>query len=158
MSLFDTIRSEILTATKNGDEVTKNIFKVVLSAISMIESSKHRVPIGAKVSDVEIGTIVKETLEGVNKTLTFLKESDRDYPKYCSERATLTAFMELVPKEPENLPKEAVVAALSGLVDEIKAAKSDGAATGIAMKLVKAEKLLTTGAMVSEIVKEIRTQ
>jgi hypothetical protein len=45
---------------------------------------------------------------------------------------------------------------LASKVDELKLAKSDGQATGIAMKFFKEAKLLVDGNTVTEVVKSIR--
>jgi hypothetical protein len=145
MSLFDIIRSKILVATKNKNENTKNILKVVLGEINTMESRT-----GIKLKDEEIHKIIKKTVEGIDESLKYVKEGT-NYDKLCAEKVVLSALL------PQYLSKEAVIAALSEVVAEIKAAKSDGQATGVAMKLAKAKQLSVTGDVVAAVVKEIRT-
>jgi uncharacterized protein YqeY len=145
MSLFDTIRAQILSATKAKDEVCKNILKVVLGEIHTMESRT-----GIKLKDEEIHKVIKKTVEGIDETLKYVKEGE-NYNKLVAEKQILSNLL------PQYLSKEAVLAVLNEIVIDLKAAKSDGQATGVAMKLIKEKKLSVDGKVVSEAVKEIRT-
>ena len=67
------------------------------------------------------------------------------------ESSVLAAFL------PKSLGVDEIVAALSGSADAIRAAGSDGQATGVAMKALKASGATVNGKDVATAVKKIRS-
>ena len=143
MSLKETIRKQIVETTKLKMEAQKNVLKVVLGDIELQESRY-----GKQLGDEECCRIIRKTLQGVEEMLTY-KPND---PKFEAEKATLKA---LLPKEfaPEDLKF-----ILSSKVDELKAAKNDGQAVGIAMKFFKERNIIVDGNIVKKVIMEIRVE
>lgn len=142
MNLKEKIRTDMITATKSRQENVKNVLKVVLGDISTLEARS-----GKESPDEEVCKVIKKTLEGIQEMLKY-KSAD---PGLMLERDTLTALL------PNQLGQSEVLAALIDKTEEIKSAKSDGQATGIAMKFFKEKKLAVDGKDVTEVVKKIRS-
>jgi uncharacterized protein YqeY len=143
MSLKETIRKQIVETTKLRMEAQKNVLKVVLGEIETQESRQ-----GKQFTDEDCCRVVRKTLQGVEEMLQY-KPND---PKFEAEKATLK---DLLPKE---FGAEDLKAALSSKIDELKAAKSDGQATGIAMKFFKERNMIVDGNLVKKVVAEIRAE
>jgi hypothetical protein len=141
MTLKDRIKASILTAVKAKDDVAKNILKVVLGEIDTQEGR------GKDLTDEQIYTIVRKTLQGIEEMLTYKPGN----AVLLGEKAILTALV------PTQLSREDIIAELTPKLEELKGAKADGQATGIAMKHFKANKRDVDGTLVAEIVKQLRT-
>ena len=139
--LKETIRKYIVTAMKLKRESAKNVLKVVLGEIETQESRS-----GKLLSDEDIHKVVRKTLQGIDEMLQY-KPGDEGLEM---EKRTL---QELLPKQLDSMD---VLLNLTSKIDELKLAKSDGQATGIAMKFFKESKLLVDGNIVAEVVKSIR--
>jgi uncharacterized protein len=142
MSLKENIRSLILTATKMKQESAKNVLKVVLGEIELQESrmKKDAIP------DEEIYKIIRKTLQGIDEMIGY-KPTDEGLK---IEKKTLDDLM------PKQLNCADLALNLTCKAEELRAAKSDGQATGIAMKFLKEGKHLVDGAEVAKVVKTIR--
>lgn len=130
MSLKDTIRKQIADATKNKQDIQKNVLKVILGEIDTQESRANP-NLGfireTPLADEEICRIVKKTLQGVEEMLQYKP----DDPKFLTEKATLQALL------PPEMSMYDLKVSLTAKAEEIRAAKSDGQATGIASKKIK---------------------
>jgi uncharacterized protein YqeY len=135
------IREQITTATKLRKDTVKNVLKVVLGEIDTQEVRNKK-----DLSDEEICKVIKKTLQGIEEMLVY-KAGDAGLEE---EKVTLTALL------PKQLDRVDILFQLASKAEEIKAAKSDGQATGIAMKFFKESKQLVDGTDVTAIVKEIR--
>lgn len=142
MTLKETIRKQIVETTKLRMEAQKNVLKVVLSEIDLQESRN-----GKQFTDEDCCRVIRKTLQGVEEMLTY-KPND---PKFEAEKATLKGLL------PKELDFADLKSALSSKVDEIKAAKSEGQGTGIAMKFFKERSIIVDGNTVKKVVAEIRT-
>ena len=79
----------------------------------------------------------------------------KDQAKKVEELDEEYAYLDLL--LPKSLGIEEIKAALVSVVADLKSAKSDGQATGLAMKTLKQLKLTVLGNDVSQAVKELRT-
>jgi hypothetical protein len=122
-------------------ENQKNVLKVVLGEIELQESRN-----GKQLTDDDCYRVIRKTLQGVEEMLTY-KPND---PKFEAEKATLKGLL------PKEFAAEDLQAVLSSKIDEIKAAKNDGQATGIAMKFLKERNISVDGNAVKKVVMEIR--
>lgn len=142
MSLQETIRKEIVQTTKMKMEAQKNVLKVVLGEMDLQASRS-----GKQLTDDDGYRIIRKTLQGIEEMLTY-KPND---PKFEAEKATLKAL----------LPKEVSIydlkVSLTAKTEEIRTAKSDGQATGIAMKFFKENNISVDGNVVKKVVSEIRS-
>lgn len=143
MTLKEVIRKKITEATKARMETQKNVLKVVLGEIDTQESRN-----GKPFSDEDCCRVIKKTLQGIEEMLQY-RPND---VKYETEKTTLK---DLLPKE---LGVDDIKLALASKFDDLKAAKSDGQATGIAMKSLKELNLIVDGNLVKNIICEIRNK
>lgn len=141
MTIKETIRKQIVETTKLRMENQKNVLKVVLGEIELQESRN-----GKQLTDDDCYRVIRKTLQGVEEMLTY-KPND---PKFEAEKATLKGLL------PKEFAAEDLQAVLSSKIDEIKAAKNDGQATGIAMKFLKERNISVDGNAVKKVVMEIR--
>jgi len=147
MSLTETIRSQFNVSLKERNEVKKSILRVVLGDLSTLESRS-----GKKASDEEVKRVLKKIVEGNTETLQYLKPEHPSYVKLTAENHILNSLL------PKSLSKQEIKEALSDLLEEIKSAKSDGQATGMAMKFLKQAGKEVDGNTVSETIKEVRSE
>jgi uncharacterized protein YqeY len=141
MSLKETIRKQITDATKSKQEVQKNVLKVVLGEIDTNETRN-----GKPFTDDDCIRTIKKTLQGVEEMLGY-KPGDE---KFLLEKATLQALL------PQEMSIHDLKTSLTAKADEIRAAKSDGQATGIAMKFFKENKISVDGNVVKQVVASMR--
>ena len=141
MSLKDTIRQQITASTKNREDVKKNVLKVVLGEIDTLESRQ-----GKQFTDDDCCRVIKKTLQGIEEMLGY-KPGD---PKFEAEKAVLQSFL------PPEMSLHDLKVSLTAVTGEIRAAKSDGQATGIAMKFFKEHKISVDGSAVKKVVALIR--
>jgi len=140
MTVKDLIKADILIATKAKNSNTKNILKVVLGEIDTHEGR------GKNLTDDQIYGVVKKVLQGVEEMLTY-KPGDA---VLLQEKAILSNLL------PTQLGRDDILDKLINKIDEIKNAKADGQATGVAMKYFKENKLVVDGTLVADVVKQLR--
>lgn len=122
-------------------EVQKNVLKVILGEMDLQASRS-----GKELTDDDGYRIIRKTLQGVEEMLGY-KPND---PKFETEKATLQALL------PQEMSLHDLKVSLTARAEEIRAAKSDGQATGIAMKFFKENKIPVDGNTVKKVVAEIR--
>jgi len=136
----DKIRNLMVAAMKSKSEIAKNIYKVVLGEIGTQETRT-----GKSLSDEQIYSVVRKTLEGVKESLKY-----RENPVLIEEKQVLEGLL------PQYLTYTEILTHLNQKSEEIKAAKNDGQATGIAVKYLKDKQFLFLGETAKEVIKEIR--
>jgi uncharacterized protein YqeY len=151
MSLKATVRQKFEEAKRAGNREAKDLLSVILGDISTAEARG-----GKEVTDAEVEKLLRKMVESNTETLTQLKSHNRaEDPKVAvleREMALLKALL------PQTLDVEAIVKALEAVRADITNAKSDGQATGVAMKHLKGLSLSVQGQDVSAAVKQIRTK
>jgi uncharacterized protein YqeY len=183
MSLLETIRSEMTAAMKGGPEkeVTKTILRQVISEAQrlnitgdedihkvirkLVEGNEEamRIPVvgwattlvrkafeevkaaedkgeSPKVEDV-VRKLVEGNLDGLKKAMN---------PRLALENEILQKHL------PRMLHIEEIRTSLTHVADEIRAAKSSGQATGVAMKYFKLTGSSVNGKDVAMVIEEIR--
>ena len=142
--LKDEISRRIKQAMRDGNTVEKEVLRVAQGDIQTAEARE-----GAKESDDAAIAVVKKLLKSVTETAAQTANP--------AEKATLEAeIVVLSSLLPKALSVEELVAKLAPKADAIKAAPNDGAATGIAMKALKADGVDANGKDVTEAVKKLR--
>lgn len=142
MPLKDTIRKQITEATKAKQDVQKNVLKVVVGEIDTLESRQNK-----PFTDEDCIRVIKKTLQGVEEMLGY-KPGDA---KFETEKTVLQALL------PQEMSIHDLKVSLTAKAEEIRAAKSDGQATGIAMKFFKENKISVDGSVVKKVVAEMRS-
>jgi len=143
--LIDTIKAAMFAAMKSGDSVAKEAYRTVMGDLTTDAARPGRTG-----SDDEAFAIIKKIVKSAEETRGSLPDGDPRKADASREIELLTAFL------PKGMSAEDLVAALAPVSDAIKAAPNDGAATGVAMKLVKSQGIVADGKLVSAAVKAIR--
>lgn len=143
--LIDDIKKQITGAMKSGDAVARDVLRLALSEIQTAEARKN-VP----ASDDDAINAVRKLIKSNEETLGLTTDTARA-DVLRREVAVLSALL------PTQLSVDEIVAALASQGDAIKAAKSDGQATGIAMKHMKSTGASVSGSDVGAAVKKIRS-
>jgi uncharacterized protein YqeY len=149
MSMLETLKAKLTEARKGGHAMELGTLQVILGDASMIEART-----GKKASDDEIEKIVRKLVVGNTETVELLKQKgmgeNPDVVRRLAENVFLTTLL------PQTLSVEEIKAALAPVVEAIRAAKSDGQATGVAMKHLKANNLKVQGDDVSAAIRQLR--
>jgi len=144
MSVADEIKKRMTAAMKDRDEVAKTILRLALGEIQTAEARANRA-----LKDEEAVAIIRKLVKSNEETLAAAGEGERaDTLK--KENAVLAALL------PATMSVAQIVEALASQRDAILAAKSDGQATGIAMKHMKSTGATFDGNDVAAAVKQLR--
>lgn len=142
--LADEMKKRMIEAMKGGRVVERDVLRV---AMGEIQAAENR---GAQMNDEEAQKIVRKLIKSNGETLA------------VSDRAEIKAKLEeenrvLESLLPKRLGAGEIATALAAIAEDVKAAKSEGQATGVAMKHLKAEGASADGKDVLEAVKRIRS-
>ena len=125
----------------------KELLKVVLGEVQLKSAS-------APVTEEQGHSLVKSMIKNnVEKVLVHLKEGDERRIGVLEENKILESLL------PSYMTADEVKVKLSGdaeLATQIKAAKNDGQATGLAMKFLKAQNCNVEGDTVKQVVLSLR--
>ena len=142
--LIDQIKARMFQAIKSGAHVEKEILRVAVGEIST-EAARP----GRQGNDEEAMAILRKLLKSNEETLASTTDAEK--------RAVLNQEMQILAEYlPKSLGLAEIVQALAEVVDQIKAAASDGQATGIAMKQLKSSAAVVNGKDVTLAIKELR--
>lgn len=144
--LVDQIRARVLEASKSGDATTRDVLRLALGEIQTAEARKS-----AALSDDDAGALLRKLVKSNEETLGSLPAGDDRGPVLKREIEVLLALL------PAEATPEEVAAWLAPVTDAVRAAPSDGQATGVAMKHLKSSGKAAPGNVVSAAVKAIRT-
>ena len=142
--LVDDIKKQITGAMKSGDVVARDVLRLALGEIQTAEARKN-----APATEEDAANAVRKLIKSNEETLGLTSDGERA----TTLRREIEVLSALLPKQ---LSVEDIVAALASEHDAIKAAKSDGQATGVAMKHLKASGAAVSGNDVGVAVKKIR--
>jgi uncharacterized protein YqeY len=142
--LVDDIKKQVTVAMKSGDAVARDVLRLALGEIQTAEARKN-----AKASDEEAVAVVRKLIKSNEETLALAGEGE----SAIALRREIEILGSLLPKQ---MSVDDIVAALASEHEAIKAAKSDGQATGVAMKHLKTKGASVSGNDVGAAVKKIR--
>jgi uncharacterized protein YqeY len=143
--LIEQMRAEITAAMKFGDTVRRDTLKVVVAETESLAIRQSKTA-----TDEMVFGVIRKAIEGNTESLGHLPTTDPRHAKLTQENVILTGYL------PVMLSLDQVLAELASVQGDIKAAKSDGQATGVAMKLLKGKNLAVDGNTVGAAVKQIR--
>jgi uncharacterized protein YqeY len=141
--LVDELKKRIAQAMKDRDQVAKDVLRV---ALGEIQTQEHRA--NAPLNDEDAVAVVRKLVKSNEETIA---SSSGDRAATLKRENEILA--ELLPK---RMTVDEIVAALAPQRDAIRAAKSDGQATGVAMKHLKATGASFDGSDAAEAAKRIR--
>jgi uncharacterized protein len=146
VSLQADLQARVTAAMKGGDHATRDTLRTVLGEAQM-EAVRRQ----GEVSDEMILAVARKAVTGLKETIPLAQKDGRDTTPQEAELALLEALL------PRAWDREAITAALAPHRDEIRAAKSDGQAMGVAMKVLKAQGATTSPDDVKAIVTAARS-
>ena len=142
--LVDTIKARAMEAMKSKDALATAILRLALGEIQTLEARSNRAA-----TDDEAAAVVRKLVKSNEETLSVAESAD--------QRATLERELSILRSLlPAAMDEDQIVAALAGVADAIRQAKSDGQATGVAMKHLKAAGAPVSGNDVTAAVKRLR--
>jgi uncharacterized protein len=141
--LVETIRARAKEAMKARREVEREILRVALGEIQTEEAR------GTTMGDAEAERIIRKIIKNNRETLDLTTEADKQ-AVLREEVAVLESLL------PQRLGVEQIVAALGEVAAEIRGAKADGQAVGVAMKHLKTKGAAVDGKDVTAAVKQMR--
>lgn len=144
MSLLDQIKARMFAAMKAGSSVEKEILRVAMGEITTDAARP-----GRKGDDEEALAILKKLVKSNEESLA----ASQDEAQQATLRAEIEVLNAFLPK---SLGIEEIVAALAPVAEAVKAAASDGQATGVAMKHLKSLGAAVNGKDVSAAVRQLR--
>jgi len=144
--LKDEIARRIKQAMKDGNTVEKEVLRVALGDIQTGEAREG----GANGGDEAALAVVRKLVKSITETAAQTQNP--------AEKATLhEEIAVLATLLPKALTLDEIVVKLEPSRADLQKAPSDGAATGVAMKALKALGLDANGKDVTEAVKRLRT-
>ncbi|WP_143393418.1 GatB/YqeY domain-containing protein [Fimbriiglobus ruber] len=127
MSLNDELKARVTAAMKGGDTLTRDTLRTVLGEAQM-DALRRK----GEITDDSILGVVRKAVAGLKETIPLAKKDGRDTTHQEAELGLLEALL------PKVWERDAIATALAALREELRAAKSDGQAIGVAMKALKA--------------------
>jgi uncharacterized protein YqeY len=142
--LIDQIKARMFRAIKAGAHVEKEILRVAMGEITTEAARPGRLG-----TDEEVQAILRKLVKSNEETLASTTDPERK-AALTQEIAILSEYL------PQSLSVEQIIVALSPVIEQIKAAPSDGQATGIAMKQLKSTGSVVNGKDVGAAIKGLR--
>jgi uncharacterized protein YqeY len=142
--LVDTMKQRLREAMKAGRTVEREILRVAIGEIQTVEARG-----GKAIADADAQAVIRKLLKSNRETL----ESARDDEQRATLEEENTVLESLLPK---TLGTDEIRAALEPVAEQIKAAKNDGQATGVAMKHLKSSGATVDGKDVAGVVQRLR--
>jgi uncharacterized protein YqeY len=141
--LVDELKKRIALAMKDRDQVAKDVLRV---ALGEIQTQEHRA--NAPMSNDDAIAVVRKLIKSNEETMA--ASSDERAKTLARENEILGSFL------PQRMTVDEIAAALAPVREAIRAAKSDGQATGVAMKHLKGAGASFEGSDAAEAVKRVR--
>lgn len=144
MGFEEVIRGKI---AESKSPVAKSILKVVLGEFQQKNA-------GGRATENDGYSIIEKIISGNKETLGYFKADDPRREKLEEENVVVGALL------PPYLSQEEVLTKINAdatLLADVKAAKGDGQAVGVAVKWFKTQKLDVKGDTVKAAVAQVRT-
>jgi uncharacterized protein YqeY len=143
--LREELAKKLKEAMKAQNILAKDVLRVILGEADTEEGR------GKPATDESIQRIVRKMADSNRETRALCKQGTAAADKLDEEYAYLDLLL------PKSLGIEDIKKALDSVVADLKLAKSDGQATGLAMKTLKELKLTVLGNDVALAVKQLRS-
>lgn len=150
MTLKNEIHDQLTTARRSGDKLRRSILQVFLGEIQKLDALAKN-----PITDDQIHNIARKLIKGNEDLRGYLEreKSDVKIQAIDDENEILNQFL------PQTLDEEALLAELTKepIKSQLLGAKSDGQATGLAMKHFKTNNIAVVGNEVSLVVAQVRS-
>lgn len=143
--LIEDLKRQITTAMKTGDTLARDILRLALGELQMGEARKN-----APLSEEESVAVLRKLIKANEETIGL---SAGESERVDTLRREISIIASLLPQQ---MSVDDIVSALTPHGPEIRAAKTDGQATGVAMKHLKAAGAAVSGNDVGVAVKKLR--
>jgi uncharacterized protein YqeY len=143
------LQAMLQEAMKSRNDLARNLLRVIMG-----EVSTRRARTGQEPGEADIHAIIRKLMAGNAETRKELEQrgmtTHESYERLGRENAYLETLL------PATLDRAAIKRELGPIVADLKGAKNDGQATGLAVKHLKQKGLAVPGEEVSAAVKELR--
>jgi len=143
------LQAKLQEAMKARNDLARDVLRVIMG-----EVSTRRARTGKEPRDEEVHAIIRSMVANNGLTRKELEQRGQTgheaYERLGRENAYLETLL------PRTLDRDAIHKELGPIAAELRAAKSDGQATGAAMKHLKQKGLAVLGEDVAAAVKELR--
>lgn len=143
------LQAKLQEAMKARNDLAKNLLRVVMGEVSTRKARTGKEP-----GDEEIHGIIRSIIANNKETRKELEQRGQTAHEAYQRLAQESAYLETL--LPKTLDQAAIQKELEPLAAELKGAKSDGQATGMAMKHLKQKGLAVLGEDVAAAVKQLR--
>jgi uncharacterized protein YqeY len=144
------LQAKLQEAMKAKDDLARDLLRVVLG-----EVSTRRARTGKEPGDEDVHGIIRKLIAGNNETRKELEQRGHTTHDAYGRLARENAYLETL--LPKALDQAAVRKELEAIAADLRGAKNDGQATGLAMKHLKQKGLAVLGEDVATAVKQLRT-
>jgi uncharacterized protein YqeY len=143
------LQAKLREAMKARDNLARDLLRVILG-----EVSTRRARTGKEQTEAEVQAIIRKVIAGNDETRGELERRGQTTHAAYARLARENAFLQTL--LPQTLDRQAIRQELEPVAAELRAAKADGQATGLAMKHLKGKGLAVLGDDVAAVVKDIR--
>lgn len=147
MSLVEVMRDKVKVAMKSGNVAEKSILKLVLGECDTLLNSAQQG--GKALTDEQVSKVIRKIILSNNETLEYNMPEDKMLI-ILKENEILESLL------PKLLTQDQIREKISSIEADIKSAKSEGQAVGVAMKLLKQSNEAVDGNDVKAVVITLR--
>jgi uncharacterized protein YqeY len=144
------LQAKLRVAMKAKDDLAKDMLRVILG-----EVSTRRARTGKEPADEEVHAIIRKVIAGNDETRKELEQRGQTAHEAYGRLARENAYLETL--LPRTLDQAAIRKELEPIAAELRGAKNDGQATGLAMKHLKQKGAAVLGEDVAAAVKQLRS-
>jgi uncharacterized protein YqeY len=143
------LRAKLQEAMKTGNDLARDMLRVIMG-----ETSTRKARTGKEPSDEDVFAIVRSMIGHNKETRHELEQRGRTAHEAYERLGRENVYLETL--LPRTLDQDAIRRELEPLAGDLKAAKNDGQAMGLAMKHLKQKGLAVLGEDVAAAVKQFR--
>ena len=143
------LQAKLQEAVKARNELARDVLRVVMGEVSTRKARTGKEP-----RDDESHAIIRSLIANNNETRKELENRGQTAHEAYERLGRENAYLETL--LPKTLDQAAIRKELEPIAGELKAAKNDGQATGLAMKHLKQKGVAVLGEDVAAAVKQLR--
>jgi uncharacterized protein YqeY len=144
------LQAKLQEAMKARNDLARDVLRVIMGEVSTRKARSGKEP-----ADAEVHGIIRSMISNNNETRKELEQrghtTHEAYGRLAQENSYLDTLL------PRTLDQAAICKELESIAGDLKGAKNDGQATGLAMKHLKQKGLAVLGEDVAAAVKQLRT-
>jgi len=143
------LRAKLQEAMKAKDDLARDVLRVIMG-----EVSTRRARTGKDPGDEEVHAIIRTMVTNNNETRKELEQRGQTTHEAYERLGRENSYLETL--LPRTLDQAAIRKELEPIAAQLKGAKNDGQATGMAIKHLKQKGLAVLGEDVAAAVKQLR--